>query len=274
MVVTSAISDRFADHAAIEAVAEIAHIVRDARLAVDPEARRADPGERRREGEQPCRRAPEPRGRGCSRWLVHRLRPRTRGQPRDPVRHHLRKIQIALRVAGDAVRAIEHRAAAAEVRARRTVGHHARDVVGREHHAARVRIDRHRLVGAGHLVEIGAGGIEHLDAVVLAIADQHAAVRHHPDAVRRGELARAVARPAPGADMRAGRGEAMHDGAAVAVRDIDVAGRRDRDAARMIERLSAAGRARRCRTAACRRCRTRGSGARRGRPERPGRPHR
>jgi hypothetical protein len=96
------------------------------------------------------------------------------------------------------------------------------------------------MIEVAPLVEIGAVGREYLDAVVLAVRDQDAAVGGDPDAVRRRELAGSGADPSPAAQVFAIRREAMDMGIAIAVADVDIATRRDCNIGRMVERQAKA----------------------------------
>ena len=58
--------------------------------------------------------------------------------------------------------------------------------------------DLHAMIEVAPLDEEGAVAVEHLHAVVLAIADQDLAEAVDPHGVRRGELARPCAGLAPG----------------------------------------------------------------------------
>src|SRR2546425_1501541 len=69
--------------------------------------------------------------------------------------------------------------------------------------AVRVEGELRRPLHVGPLREELAVGAEHLDAVVLAVADEHAAVAVHRDTVREHELARAGPGLAPGREALA-----------------------------------------------------------------------
>src|SRR5882672_6058283 len=76
--------------------------------------------------------------------------------------------------------------------------------------ALRVEHDVGRAARIGPLREVAAVGIEDLDAVVLAVADEDASVGGHGDAVGQEEFARALTRHAPRALQLAGRRELVH----------------------------------------------------------------
>src|SRR2546428_2529434 len=107
--------------------------------------------------------------------------------------------------------------------------------LGDERPALRVEGELRRPLHIGPLREELAVGAEHLDAVVLAVADEHAAVRVHGDAVREHELARAGPGLAPGREELAARREAVDPRIPVAVGDVQVAVRRDREVRRPVE---------------------------------------
>src|SRR5438552_863201 len=79
-------------------------------------------------------------------------------------------------------------------------------------------------------------GIEYLDAVVLAIADEETSIGQYIDAVRRREFSGPGTEAAPALLELAVRGKPVNHHVAVAVRDIDVAVRMNRDVGRMTER--------------------------------------
>jgi len=135
---------------------------------------------------------------------------------------HLTHVDVAVRIDTDVVRADEvarraavHLAPARQHRARPVVdAHPAGPLVGDRAEARRlvagavqqlgdvdqpVAIDGDvgRALHVVPLVQIVAVRAEELDAVVLAVGDQHAAVRRHRDAVDEVELPRPGARLAP-----------------------------------------------------------------------------
>src|SRR5207253_9175666 len=83
--------------------------------------------------------------------------------------------------------------------------------------------------------EVLAVGAEDLDAIALAVADEHAAVGGHRDTVREIGLARPGARHAPRALQGAGRRELVHTAVAVAVGHVEVAPGPDREVRRTVE---------------------------------------
>src|SRR2546425_392070 len=93
--------------------------------------------------------------------------------------------------------------------------------------ALRVEHEVRGALGVRPLREVLALGAEDLDAIVLAVADEDAAIRVDGDAMRQVELARPGARYAPGLLELAGRREAMHPTVAVPIGDIEVAPRTD-----------------------------------------------
>ena len=92
----------------------------------------------------------------------------------------------------------------------------------------------------GPLRQVLAVGAEDLDAVVLAIAHEHAPVRRHRDAVGQEELARARAGHAPRPLQLTGRRELMHAAVAVAVGDVEIALGAHGDVRRPVERPTGA----------------------------------
>jgi hypothetical protein len=94
------------------------------------------------------------------------------------------------------------------------------------------------------LVQIVAVRAEELDAVVLAVGDQHAAVRRHRDAVDEVELPRPDARLTPRLNERPVRSEAVDTRIAVAVRDVQLAARCDGEVGGPVEGWPAVGDAR------------------------------
>src|SRR5205814_10633963 len=95
-----------------------------------------------------------------------------------------------------------------------------------------VEDEMRRPLGVGPLREVFAVGAEDLDAVALAITDEHAAVGGHRDPARQVEMVGARSRRAPGSPQRAGRGELVPASVAVTTRDVDVAGRTARHVGR------------------------------------------
>ena len=94
--------------------------------------------------------------------------------------------------------------------------------------ALAVEDDVRRPLRVGPLGQVLAVRAEDLDAVVLAVADEHAAVGGDGDAVRQVELAGPVARLAPRPLELAVRREVVHAAVAVAVGDVEIALRADR----------------------------------------------
>src|SRR5437764_14692726 len=82
------------------------------------------------------------------------------------------------------------------------------------------------VIGAAHaspLPDEGALRGEDLDALVGAVCDVEQTLIVESDAVRQMELARALARLAPGGNEAPARGEAVHAGVAIAVGHIEIA---------------------------------------------------
>src|SRR4029079_15515298 len=77
------------------------------------------------------------------------------------------------------------------------------------HQAAREH-DLGRALDLGHLAEEATVACEDLDAVTLAIAHEHVAVRIDRDPMRQHELTGPGSRLAPGREQRSRGGEAMH----------------------------------------------------------------
>src|SRR5262249_42888023 len=117
----------------------------------------------------------------------------------DLLRRQLGEIEVAVGITAEAVRAVDGAAAAAHKLAVGTHKADARDLVGDEHQIAVVHPDLHGMIEVAPFGQEVAGAVEGLHAVVLAVADQHLAEAVDPHGVRRGELARAAAGPAPGA---------------------------------------------------------------------------
>ncbi len=153
----------------------------------------------------------------------------------DFLRRQLGEIEVALGIAREAVCAVDGAAAAADKPAVGREQADARDLVGDEHKVAVIHPDLHGVMEVAPFGEEGARTVEHLHAVVLAIADQDLAEAVDPDGVRRREGARPCARSAPGRDQGAVGREAMDAGIAVAVGDVDLAVDRLRCRGRMIE---------------------------------------
>src|SRR5215212_3499164 len=93
----------------------------------------------------------------------------------DFLRRQLGEIEVALSIARDAVRAVDGAAAAADQLAVGAQKADARDLVGDEHQVAVVHPDLHGMVEVAPFGEELSGAVEHLHAVVLAVADQHLA---------------------------------------------------------------------------------------------------
>src|SRR4029453_1822579 len=98
-----------------------------------------------------------------------------------------------------------------------------------------VEDDVRRAPGVGPLREVLAVRAENLDAIVLAIAHEDAAVGGHRDAVGQEELAGALARHTPRPLQLAAGREEVHAAVAVAVRDVEIAPRADRKVRRPVE---------------------------------------
>ena len=80
-----------------------------------------------------------------------------------------------------------------------------------------------------------AGGVEDLDALVLAVGDVDVAFRVEADGVGQVELALAGPLAAPGEEKLAGPVELHDAGVAVAVGDVDVAVWGEGDVGRLVE---------------------------------------
>src|SRR5690349_14687151 len=111
----------------------------------------------------------------------------------DFLRRQLAEIEVALGVAGDAVRAVDGAAAAPDQLAVEREQADAGNLVGHEHQVAIVDPDLHRVIEVAPLAEIVPGAVEQLDAVVLAVAHQHAVPAVDCHGMRRGEGAGAIA---------------------------------------------------------------------------------
>src|SRR5262249_28272565 len=90
----------------------------------------------------------------------------------------------------------------------------------------------------GPLLEILAVGAEDLDAIVLAIAHEYAAVPVDGNAVREIEFARSMPGHAPRMPQLAARGKAVHATVAVAVGDVEITLGPDREIRRPVERAA------------------------------------
>src|SRR5262249_45783863 len=88
------------------------------------------------------------------------------------------------------------------------------------------------------LAQVLAIRAEDLDPVVLAIADEHAAVHVHGDTMGQEELARALPWRAPRAPELAVWPELVHAAVAISVGDVQIARGRPRDVRRPVERLA------------------------------------
>src|SRR5215207_3341658 len=89
----------------------------------------------------------------------------------DFLRRQLGEVEVALGVTRDAVRAVDGAAAAADQLAVGAQEADARDLVGDEHQVAIIHPDLHGMIEVTPFGAEGTGTIEHLHAVVLAIAD-------------------------------------------------------------------------------------------------------
>src|SRR6202795_4258091 len=148
-------------------------------------------------------------------------------QPSEPTGIDLGQKDIAVGRSEDAVRAIEHRPAAAKSLP------FGADLLQARYHVAYIGAalviapDRDGLVELAPAFEVPALAVEDLHAVRGAVDHDDAAARKGPDRVRPAELT--IARPvaAPGCDQSAGGIEAMDPARSIPVRDIDLAPGRD-----------------------------------------------
>src|SRR5258708_6493029 len=141
----------------------------------------------------------------------------------DLLRRQLGKVEVALGITGEPMGTVDGATATADQFSVRAEQADARDLVGHEHHVAVVHPDLHRMIEVAPFGEESAIAVEHLDAVVLAIADQHLAAAIDPDGVRRREGPRPGAGTTPGGEQRAVGGKPMDPGSAVTVGDVDLA---------------------------------------------------
>src|ERR1700730_12461293 len=156
-------------------------------------------------------------------------------QPRDPTRIALGQKDIVVGRPKDAVRAIEHRPAAAKPLA------FGADLLQARHHVADIGAalviapDRDGVLELPPAFQMPALAIEDLHPVQAAVDHDDATVRKGPDRMRPAELTIAGPMAAPACDQSAGGIEAMDPACSIAVRDIDLTPGSDMHVRRMVE---------------------------------------